>query len=235
MAIESLEVLLVDDDSEFAELVKEYLEAKGDKVHVVNAPGYAVDVVEREPIDVCILDINMPGMDGFELAALLKEKFQELPFVFLSGQGGKEERLKGLYLGADDYMVKPFSLEELHLRIHGIMRRIYKQPTIREAKAEKMIYLGKIVFDPDYQQLNVIKRIVRLTSIENRLLKILCDHLNNAVSREEIMQGIWGNFDEYKSKSLNVYITRLRKYLEDEPNAEILNLHGEGYKLVARV
>jgi len=224
-------VLLVDDDKEMLEYTSEYLQAKGLETHCCSRAQLVLPFLDNNPADICVLDVNMPVINGFELAEQIKQKHPELPFLFLSGQTAKEHRISGLKIGADDYIIKPFSLEELFLRIQIILNRKSRNRE-ENTNHSRVFYLGKIAFDSDYRLLNFLENSIRLSSIENQILTILCKHGNECVSRSELMNHVWGDTDIYKSRSLNVYINKLRKYLETEPDIEIVNEHGKGYKLV---
>ncbi len=228
--MDTWQILVVDDDNDLALFIKEYLEAKNLLVHTCSSGKMALAYLKNNTPNLCILDVMMPMMDGFDLAAEIRKLSSEMPFLFLTGQNEKQERLRGLRLGAEDYILKPFSLEELFLRIGNILKRV--TPEKKEKKPESLIALGKLIFDTNYQSVTHKENVNKLSGIENKLLAMLCANLNKQVDRDFILTEIWGETDEYKSKSLNVYITRLRKILAPDPSIELLNLHGQGYKLV---
>lgn len=224
---------MIDDEFEYAELTQEYLEAKGMFVKYMHNPKLVLEMLEKESFDICLLDVKMPGMDGFSLAEKIREKDEELPFIFLTGQTLKEHKIRGLQLGADDYITKPYSLEELYLRLIAIMRR-YKMAYNRKLEQTELIYFGRFSFAPHSRQLNLVPDSIRLSSIESKLLILLVKYKNSVLKREEALTEVWGEDDYYKAKSMNVYITKLRSYLKSDPNIEILSVHGEGYSLVVK-
>ncbi len=223
-------ILIVDDDAELCAYIKEYLLAKDIETHVCGNAQLGLGYLESHSPDLCVLDIEMPVTNGFELAKSIAEKYPYMPFLFLTGQSDRNERIKGLQLGADDYITKPFSLEELFLRIKVVLKRT--QDTVIRREESHRFSLGKLLFDSDYQRVEVLTETFNLSDIENKLLSILCQNLNEEVQRDFILKAIWGENDYYKNRSLNVYVTRLRKLLALEPNVQLLNLHGKGYKLV---
>lgn len=225
----NIKVLLVDDEKMFTELTKEYLEEKSMAVTLKHSAIEGLDAFKSVDFDICILDIKMPGKDGFTLAEEIRAINSAMPIIFLTAQTEKSEKIKGLSLGADDYMTKPFSMEELALRIQNILRR-YNQSS-KSVKTEFQI--GKFNFNPQARTLSQENENYKLSSIESKLLKLLCEKQPNHLQREEAMQKIWGDDDIYKGRSLNVYMTKLRKYFKSDSSVEILNLHGEGYQLIA--
>ncbi len=224
---------MIDDEFEYAELTKEYLEAKGAYVKYSPRPDLALAMLKAESFDICLLDVKMPIKDGFTLAEEIKALDENLPIVFLTGQTLKENKIKGLQIGADDYITKPYSLEELYLRLVAIMRR-YKSSYNKSVEKTNVAQIGKYQFFPESRELNLIEEKIKLSAIEAKLLHLLFLHKENGLKRELALQSIWGEDDYYKAKSMNVYITKLRQYLKSDTNIEILNVHGEGYRLVVK-
>ncbi|WP_225865757.1 response regulator transcription factor [Dyadobacter aurulentus] len=222
-------LLLIDDEVQYSELTKEYLEMKGCKVMLKHDGQAGLDAFKLHSFDLCVLDIKMPKKDGFTLAEEIKEINETTPIIFLTGQSLKEDKIKGLTLGADDYLTKPFSMEELYLRIRAILKRVKVQQKTTQIN---QYHWGLSNFDPELRELTVTGEKIKLTSIEAKLLRLFCEHQNKVLTRDVAMMGIWGDEEHYRGYSLNVYVSKLRKFLKADPSVEILNLHGEGYKLV---
>jgi two-component system OmpR family response regulator len=229
--METPTLLLIDDEVQYSELTKEYLEMKGCKVMLKHDGQAGLDAFKSHPFDLCVLDIKMPKKDGFMLAEEIKEINEAIPIIFLTGQSLKEDKIKGLMLGADDYLTKPFSMEELYLRIRAILKRVKVQEKTNTFDSYQW---GLSSFDPELRELTVSGERVKLTSIESKLLKLFCEHQNRVLTRDVAMMGIWGDEEHYRGYSLNVYVSKLRKFLKADPSVEILNLHGEGYKLIVK-
>lgn len=227
--MEQPHLLFIDDEVQYSELTKEYLEMKGCRVMLKHDGQAGLDAFKSQPFDLCVLDIKMPKKDGFTLAEEIKQIDETIPIVFLTGQSLKEDKIKGLMLGADDYLTKPFSMEELYLRIRAILKRVKVQ---EKTRAIDHYEWGHSRFDPELRQLVVSGETIKLTSIESKLLKLFCEHQNKVLTRDAAMIGIWGDEEHYRGYSLNVYVSKLRKFLKADPAVEILNLHGEGYKLI---
>ncbi|MCF0052511.1 response regulator transcription factor [Dyadobacter sp. LJ53] len=222
-------LLLIDDEVQYSELTKEYLEMKGCNVMLKHDGQAGLEAFKLHSFDLCVLDIKMPKKDGFTLAAEIKQIDEMTPIIFLTGKSLKEDKIKGLMLGADDYLTKPFSMEELYLRIKAILKRVTVQ---QKTNVTDQFQWGSSKFDPELRELTVAGDKIKLTSIESKLLKLFCDHQNKVLTREVAMVGIWGDEEHYRGYSLNVYVGKLRKFLKPDPSVEILNLHGEGYKLI---
>lgn len=231
--METIKILMVDDEFEYAELTKEYLEAKGMFVKYLSRPELVLNALDTESFDVCLLDVRMPNIDGFTLAAEIKSKDENMPIIFLTGQSLKEHKIKGFQIGADDYITKPYSLEELHLRLVALMRR-YKSTHTKQLDTQQAISIGNYTLNFQHRELAFSSHIQRLSSIEVKLLFLLMKYKESHLKREVALQEIWGEDDYYKAKSMNVYITKLRHYLKEDTRIEILNVHGEGYKLVVK-
>ena len=229
--MEQPNLLLIDDEVQYSELTKEFLEMKGCKVMLKHDGQAGLDAFKSNPFDLCVLDIKMPKKDGFALAGEMKEINDMTPIIFLTGLSLKEDKIKGLTLGADDYLTKPFSMEELYLRIRAILKRVKGQERVL---VQDHFQMGFSKFDPELRELTVSGEKIKLTSIESKLLKMLCEHQNKVLTRDEAMMGIWGDEEHYRGYSLNVYVSKLRKFLKADDAIEILNLHGEGYKLIVK-
>ncbi len=218
-------ILYAEDDETLAFLTKDNLEQQYDVTHCADGET-ALNTFKTTLFDLCVLDIMMPKMDGFELAENIRKINSDVPIIFLSAKTLKEDRIKGLRLGADDYLIKPFSIEELLLKIEIFLKRSHKN-TI----SDKSIYtLGKYQFDSkNYLVFTDVEKIV-LTQRESDLLKLFLDNKNVVLKREEILKSLWGDDDYFMGRSLDVFISRLRKILANEKGITIENLHGIGFK-----
>ncbi len=221
-------ILYIDDDFELSELVQEYLVTKNFDVELCHNPNNVIQMVDEGNYDLCLMDVKMPQKDGFELAEEMTNAGLTVPFLFLTGQTRKEDRIRGLKLGAEDYISKPFSLEELYLRINIITNRV----ATGQQKPKTLYDLGKITFHTNIAKLKSGDKETSLSTTENELLLLFCQNPNTVISRDDILVAVWGHNDHYKSLSLNVYITRLRKLLSDAGNITIMNQHGKGYMMV---
>lgn len=229
--MENAHLLLIDDEVQYSELTKEYLEMKGCKVTLQHDGLAGLQAFKSSPYDLCVLDIKMPKIDGFALAEEIRELDENIPIIFLTGQALKEDRIRGLKVGADDYLTKPFSLEELYLRIKAILKRVKVQ---EKPKDMSLFTFGKTVFNVPIRELKVEGQFYKLTSIESKLLSLLFENKDQVLTRETAMKHIWGDDENFRAFSLNVYISKIRKFLKADSSLEILNLHGEGYKLISK-
>lgn len=227
-------IFLIDDDLEIGQFLQEYLILKGLKVSYFYDPHEALNNAQSNTPSLAVLDINMPRMDGYTLAESLRNIYPDLPFIFLSGLGNKEDRIKGLTLGADDYMVKPFSMEEVYLRITAIIKRygstLNSSVSSSINNSTHVIEIGKIQFNTLYQTLEFPAVKVKLSAIESKLLTILLENMNQSVGKNQLIETVWGKNAVGKDNSLTVYINKLRNLFANETNVQIINLHGEGYK-----
>jgi DNA-binding response OmpR family regulator len=223
-------ILFVDDEQQFSAMTKEYLEAKGFRVTLKHSADEGLSSFKTNTFDLCIFDVRMPIKDGFSLAKEVKNLDENIPIIFLTGQTQKEDRIKGLIIGADDYITKPFSMEELFLRIKAILKRV----TIQEKKTPEHFNIGKYHFNAISRELKLGSDIVKLSAIEAKLLEMFCENLNGLVQRDFALTRIWQDEDYLKGRSLNVYVSKLRSFLKEDENIEILNVHGEGYRMVVK-
>ncbi len=209
--------------------MKEYLKAKGFDADLYPDGEAAFKGFMNEHYDICILDIMMPKKDGFSLAKDIRIMNQDIPIIFLTAKNMKDDVLEGFKLGADDYITKPFSMEELIFRIEAILRRTAADT---QANAEPIYTLGKYTFDTRKQILSDSETTVKLTTKESELLNLLCQYSNKVLERNYALKSIWIDDNYFNARSMDVYITKLRKHLKDEPSVEIINIHGKGYKLI---
>ncbi len=227
--INKLRIMLAEDDENLGILLKEYLKAKNFETELFPDGDKAFKSFQSNLYDICILDVMMPIKDGFTLAKEIRETNKEIPIIFLTAKSLKDDVLHGFKLGGDDYITKPFSMEELLFRIEAILRR-----TKSDAKlsGQTVYKLGKYTFDVQKQSLNSDDNSHKLTTKESELLKLLCDNINDILERNYALKTIWIDDSYFNARSMDVYITKLRKYLKDEPAVEILNVHGKGFKLI---
>ncbi|MBB4801431.1 DNA-binding response OmpR family regulator [Flavobacterium nitrogenifigens] len=222
----NFKILYAEDDETLAFLTKDNLEQNNYDVTHCSDGKSALKIFEEEEFDICIFDIMMPKMDGFDLAEAVRKIDLDVPIIFLSAKTLKEDRIKGLRLGADDYLVKPFSIEELLLKIEIFLKRSQKN-----IPAVKTIYeVGKYQFDTKNFILFNDEEKVGLTQREAELLKLFLDHKNSVLKREQILTSLWGTDDYFMGRSLDVFISRLRKILANEDGISIENLHGIGFR-----
>lgn len=220
-------ILLAEDDSNLGVLLCEYLQAKDYSADLAHDGEEAYNMFINDKYDLCIFDVMMPKKDGFTLAKEVRMANVEVPIVFLTARNVKEDILQGFKIGADDYLTKPFSMEELIMRIEAILRR-----TSGESPVLDVYKLGRFRFDTPKQQLIDGDNIIKLTTKESELLKLLCTNANKVLERQVALKTIWVDDNYFNARSMDVYITKLRKHLKDDPTVEIINVHGKGYKLV---
>lgn len=223
-----IKILYAEDDATLAFLTKDNLEQNGYEVCHCNNGQMALEAFRNQKFDTCIFDILMPKLDGFELATEIRKSNQNIPILFLSAKTLKEDKLKGLRLGADDYLIKPFSIEELILKIEVFAKRSQVSVLNKISK----IQIGKYIFDPNNLNLIVQKSIITLTQRENDLLLLLYQNKNQILKREVILEKLWGNNDYFLGRSLDVFVSRLRKILSQDTSIQIENLHGIGFRFI---
>ncbi|MFN0200525.1 MAG: response regulator transcription factor [Bacteroidia bacterium] len=228
MLNEKINILLAEDDLNLGILLVDYLESEGFDVKLCKDGEFALKTFENNPYDLCLFDVMMPKMDGFSLAKAVRAKNKEIPILFLTAKSLKEDKLKGYDLGADDYITKPFDEEELLWKIKAMVRRISKPEN--EAKTET-ISIGKYLFDAKNQLLTIGNNTKRITEKERDILKYLCDHPNQVLRREEMLEALWGENDYFLGRSLDVFITKIRKYLKDDAHISIENVFKVGFIL----
>jgi DNA-binding response OmpR family regulator len=229
MDADKTKILLAEDDENLGSLLREYLQAKSYETHWLTDGEKAYKSFEKNRYDICILDIMMPNKDGITLAKEVRMIDPEIPIIFLTAKSMKEDVLEGFSAGADDYMTKPFSMEELIYRIEAILRRTQG---IGQQNKQTEFQIGLYHFDANKQLLTLDSKSVKLTTKESELLKLLCNNANNVLERNFALKSIWIDDNYFNARSMDVYITKLRKYLKEDPAVEILNIHGKGYKLI---
>ncbi len=222
--MEKSKILYAEDDQTIAFLIQDSLESYYD-ISCYSDGKSAFEAFNHENFDICLLDIMMPEMNGFELAERIREKNSEIPIIFISAKALKEDRIKGLKIGADDYLVKPFSIEELILKIEVFLKRS-KKTSISTSKYK----VGKFDFDPQNYTLQDFENTVTLTQRESELLLYFIRNKNMVLKRQDILKAVWGDDDYFMGRSLDVFISRLRKVFADQENIVIENLHGIGFR-----
>lgn len=225
----TIRILLAEDDVNLGSLLRQYLEAKGYSTDLFNDGEKATEGYRAGVYDICILDIMMPKKDGFAVASDIRAINTTIPIIFLTAKNLKEDVLTGFKIGADDYITKPFNMEELLLRIEAVLRR----SGAMEIESVSIYKLGKYSFDCNKQQLQFENdEPEKLTTKENDLLRLLCVNINKVLERNYALKQIWDDDNYFNARSMDVYITKLRKKLSNDPTIEILNIHGKGYKLI---
>src|SRR5258706_10894732 len=224
-------ILLCEDDTNLGMVLKNYLELNDFDVtlELYGRMGFAA--FQREHFDLCLLDVMMPHMDGFTLAEEIRDVNPDVPLFFLSAKTMKEDIIQGYKLGADDYITKPFDSEVLLLKIKAILKR--NEEMNRESE-NKEFDLATYHFNPKLRELSHKGMTQTLSPKENELLKMLAEHLNDLLPREQALKKIWGSDTYFNGRSMDVYIAKLRKYLRDDPKIEIVNIHGNGFRLVVQ-
>ncbi|MEK6617058.1 MAG: response regulator transcription factor [Bacteroidota bacterium] len=229
MSKEKVNILLAEDDRNLGNLLREYLEAKGYSAKLATNGKEAYDFFSKENFDLCLLDVMMPVKDGFTLAREIRSADNNIPIVFLTAKSMKEDTIEGFSTGADDYITKPFSMEELLMRITAILRRVKNQALKQSEQNEFKI--GKYKFNYTERTLVIKDKTEELTTKESDLLKLLCINSNDIVDRNFALRSVWQNDSYFSARSMDVYISKLRKYLSEDLKVEILNIHGRGFKL----
>ena len=224
-----VKILLAEDDKNLGAILKQYLGAKGFPTTLEANGQDALDQYKQENYDFLILDVMMPIMDGFTVAKEVRKMDTKVPILFLTAKNMQTDKIRGFEIGADDYLTKPFSMEELLMRIKAILKRTQTSTH----KTEDNVYkFGKFTFDYNRQILYNGEKEEKLTSKEADLLKLFCDNINEVLDRTVALNKIWFGDSYFNARSMDVYITKLRKYLKDDPTVELINVHGVGFKLV---
>lgn len=223
-------ILLLEDDPNLGFVIREHLEAHGFAVTLVTNGVDGLAEAGRASHDLMLVDVMMPKKDGFTFARELRARDRATPIVFLTAKALREDRVEGFRIGADDYVTKPFSIDELLLRIKAILRRTKGQA--EEGAAGGTVRLGSLTFDPNRQTLATPGGERNLTSRESQLLRMLAANPNRVVERSEILRALWGEDSIFAGRSLDVFVSKLRKHLSADPAVEIKSVHGKGYRLL---
>jgi DNA-binding response OmpR family regulator len=220
-------ILLAEDDQNLGLLLQDYLEMEGFEVRLCRDGEEGYKVFQNTHYDICILDVMMPKKDGFSLAKDIRAQDTNVPILFLTAKALTDDKIQGFQIGADDYITKPFNEEELVYRIKAILKRT----SILQSNEEKVLKIGKYIFDYEKQELLFGKENRRITSRESEILRLLILKKDNVLKREDALIAIWGENDYFHGRSFDVFITKLRKYLKNDPNLRIENIHGVGFML----
>ncbi len=222
-------ILLCEDDTNLGMVLKNYLELNEYDVTLERDGKLGLAAFQREKFDLCLLDVMMPNMDGFTLAEEIRDVNPDVPLFFLSAKTMKDDIIQGYKLGADDYITKPFDSEVLLHKIKAILKR---NEEIHREEANAEYDLGKYHFNPRLRELSIGGKVQTLSPKENELLKMLSEYKNDLLSRENALKKIWGSDTYFNGRSMDVYIAKLRKYLKEDSSIEIVNIHGNGFRLV---
>ena len=223
-----MRILLCEDDENLGMLLREYLQAKGYDTELFADGELGYKAFTQSKYDLCVLDVMMPKKDGFSLARDIRQLNEDIPIIFLTAKTLKEDILEGFRIGADDYLTKPFSMEELTFRIEAILRRVRG----KKSRNRSHYQIGSFSFDTQKQILSRGDQQTKLTTKESELLSLLCAHANEILQRDYALKTIWIDDNYFNARSMDVYITKLRKHLRADDSVEIINIHGKGYKLI---
>ena len=223
-------ILLAEDDVNLGHLLQTFLKSKGFDVTLAQNGKIAFDKFNSDTYQFCIFDVMMPEMVGFTLAKEIREIDRKVPILFLTAKSMKEDKLEGFSIGADDYLTKPFAMEELLARITAITRRT----ETTDSEVDQHYLIGTIKYEPDVRLLHLKDEVKKLTTKENQLLKLLVKNKNEILDRQATLRAVWGDDNYFNGRSMDVYIAKLRKALKEDESIEIMNVHGKGFKLVVK-
>ena len=222
-------ILLAEDDPNLGLLLAEFLKKKGYEVAWAHDGDQALDLFVKGHFDLCVFDVMMPKKDGFSLAKDIRATHLDVPIIFLTAKSMEEDTLQGFKVGADDYLTKPFSMDVLVARMEAVLRRTNADKTLPALADE--IPLGDFLYYPAKMRLVIQGKEQKFTPKENELMKLLCENLGRPVSRSYALKLIWGDDTYFNARSMDVYMTKLRKLLKEDPRVQLMNLHGEGFRL----
>lgn len=225
-----LNILLAEDDENLGHLLHTYLKSKGFDVDLARNGKRAFEKFNAGNYDFCIFDVMMPEMDGFTLAKEIREIDKKVPILFLTAKSMKDDKLEGFAIGADDYLTKPFSMEELVARINAVLRRT----ETNGSPVDTVLHVGKIKYEPEMRMLHLAEGPKKLTTKENQLLQLLVKNENEILDRQATLRAIWGDDNYFNGRSMDVYIAKLRKLLKEDEAIEIMNVHGKGFKFIVK-
>lgn len=227
--MEKTKILLAEDDPNLGTILQDFLKIKNYEVTLAVDGERAFEFFQEEKFDLCVFDVMMPKLDGFNLAKKIRKTNNQIPMIFLTAKSMSEDKIEGFKSGADDYITKPFNSEELLLRITAVLRRVKKSK--EEDNKPDEFKIGKYIFNSKKRNLEIDGSFQKLTSKENELLKLLCLKKNNILERSLALKTIWKEDNYFTSRSMDVYIAKLRNYLKSDDSIEIINIHGSGFKL----
>jgi len=219
-------ILLAEDDHHLGNLLSDYLQSEGFSVSLYRDGETALEALQQNGFDLCLLDVMMPRLDGFSLARAIRSKDKRIPVIFITAKSLKEDKLKGYEIGADDYITKPFDEEELLWKIKAFLRHA---PDLNTSAVPQVVSIGKYKFDFTNQLLILDEHSRRITEKESEILHYLQSHRNKVIKREELLTALWGENDYFLGRSLDVFITKIRKYLKEDPAISIENVFGVGF------
>ena len=225
----SFKILMVEDDEALQFIVKDNLEQNGYAVVAAGDGKTALDLFSKDNFDLVVLDVMLPKIDGFQVAEKIRTKNDHVPIIFLTARSMTEDKIKGLTIGGDDYIPKPFSMEELLLKIKIFLRRSQSQP-LNDDNENGVMKIGRFLFHAEELYLSIDNDTRSLTLKEAELIRFFAEHPNKVLSRNEILEKVWGTDDYFLGRSLDVFISRLRKYFKADPSVKIVNLHGIGFR-----
>lgn len=225
-----LNILLAEDDENLGKLLHTFLKSKGYQTDLATDGKQAFEKFNTGNYNFCVFDVMMPKKDGFTLAQEIREIDKEIPIIFLTAKAMKDDKLQGFEVGADDYLTKPFSMEELLARINAISKR--SMP--KAIQNDEPIFIGKIKYEPELRILHLEDGSKKLTTKENQLLKLLTKNKGEILDRQVTLRAIWGDDNYFNGRSMDVYIAKLRKLLKEDQNIEIMNIHGKGFKFIVK-
>lgn len=225
-------ILFVDDEANFGTVLRDYLEMNGYEVRLCQNGEQGLRAFEAGGFDLCILDVMMPRMDGFTLAKHIRRHNQHIPILFLTARAMQEDVHQGFSLGGDDYLTKPFDSQELLYRIQALLRRAAQQQAGAPASQQQHFHIGQVEFDYQLHSIRLGSRKLRLSPKEAELLRLLCLHQNDLLPREKALRLLWGDANYFNARSMDVFISKLRKRLKADPAIRIENVHGKGFRLV---
>lgn len=226
-------ILLAEDDPNLGDILKDYIELKGKFDVVLCRDGEeALRAFNKEKFDLCILDVMMPKKDGLTLGKEIRKVDLRIPIIFATAKGMMEDKVEAFNLGGDDYITKPFRVEEILLRINALLKRVGRDKEGNPEEETNQFNIGNFKFDYHTQTLSIGIKSQKLSTKEAELLRLLCIKLNDVLTREEALLKIWHDDNYFNGRSMDVFLSKLRKYLKEDPKVEIVNVHGKGYKLI---
>ncbi len=223
-------ILLAEDDRNFGIVLKDFLEINQFDVQLCKDGVEALQVFTSGEFDLCLLDVMMPRKDGFTLAADIRKMDETIPIIFLTASSLKEDMMNGFKIGADDYIIKPFDSELLLLKIKAVLKRALDAD--KKFEETYLFEIGKYTFNHKLRTLEIDGKSQKLSPKEGELLKLFCFYMNDILPRHKALKTIWGTDNYFTARSMDVYITKIRKFLKEDPNIDIINVHGNGYRMV---
>jgi len=225
-------ILLLEDDANLGLIISEHLRLNGYDVTLCKNGKDGLEQIEKNKYNLCLADIMMPELDGFSFARQIRQSGNAVPLIFLTAKSLQEDKIEGFKIGCDDYITKPFSIEELLLRIQAVLKRSDNNQINAVDSNQTIFEIGHYNFDSKSRLLSSPDKEYKLTSKESELLRLLCLNINDTLERQDALQTIWGDESYFSGRSMDVFISKLRKLLKSDPSVEIINVHGIGFKLI---